>query len=87
MPRRDALATPILPVLDIKADGIYRPAQIQQALGLGASALRGEWRGGRLRIIRRCNKNFLLGKDILNWMDSGELPSPAKRFHTNGAAV
>lgn len=79
-------STQIVPVLDIRPDGIYRSSQIQQALGLGARALRAEWREGRLRVIRRCRKNFLLGRDVLTWLDAGELLSPAKHYQTNGAA-
>jgi hypothetical protein len=74
----------ILPALDIRPDGIYRPAQIQAALGLGARALRAEWRAGRLRVVRRCNKNYLIGRDVLDWLDSGELPSPRRRTECNG---
>jgi hypothetical protein len=85
MPRKrhtdDAPATPpapILPALDIHQDGIYRPVQIAAALGLGARALRGEWRAGRLRVIRRCNKNFLVGRDVLEWLSTGALPAPRR---------
>jgi hypothetical protein len=76
----------ILPALDLKPDSVYRPAEIQAALGLGVNALRAEWRAGRLRILRRCNRNFILGKDVLAWLDAGELPSPAKRHRANGTA-
>lgn len=74
----------IVPALRIEPNSVYRPAMIQAALGLGASALRGEWRRGRLRIIRRCNRNFILGKDLLRWLDGGELPSPSKHHERNG---
>lgn len=86
MPRRDApeAATPILPALDLRPDGIYLPSQVIAALGLRGSSLRSEWRQGRLRIVRRCGKNYLLGRDILRWLDAGELPAPAHR--RNGTA-
>jgi hypothetical protein len=71
--------TPVLPALDIKPDAVYRPADVNRALGLRASSLRTEWRRGRLRIVRRCGKNYLIGRDILAWLDGGELPSPASR--------
>jgi hypothetical protein len=71
-----------LPTLDLRVDGIYTPAQVITALGLRGSSLRTEWRRGRLRVVRRCGKNYLLGRDILRWLDAGELPSPATR--TNG---
>jgi hypothetical protein len=76
---------PILPILAIDRDGIYRATEIQTALKLGARALRAEWRAGRLRVIRRCNKNFLLGSDILEWLSAGALPSPRRRAQTNGS--
>jgi hypothetical protein len=61
------------PALDLRLDGIYTPAQVTVALGLRASSLRTEWRRGRLRVVRRCGKNYLLGRDILAWLDGGEL--------------
>jgi hypothetical protein len=70
---------PIAPALDLSPTAIYRPDDVIRALGLRASSLRTEWRAGRLRIIRRCGKNYLLGRDLLRWLDGGELPSPAHR--------
>lgn len=78
-------APSIAPALVIDPNAVYRTEAVRAAFGLGASALRAEWRAGRLRIIRRCNRNFILGKDILRWLDSGELPSPAHRL--NGASA
>jgi hypothetical protein len=72
----------IVPALLIDLHAVYRAATIQLALGLGSRALRAEWRAGRLRIVRRCNRNFILGKDLLAWLDKGELPAPNR----NGAA-
>lgn len=80
----------IAPILDIQPNGVYRASQIQSALGLGGKAIHAEWKKGRIRILRRCNRNFILGKDIIAWLDGGEMLSPAKRHqangHTNGAA-
>jgi hypothetical protein len=75
------------PVLDIRLDGVYLPRQIIAALGLRSSSLRSEWRAGRLRIVRRCGRNYLIGKDVLSWLVGGELVSPARRHHTNGAVA
>jgi hypothetical protein len=61
------------PALAIDPNAIYRPEQVQIALGLRASSLRTEWRRGRLRVLRRCGRNFLLGRDLITWLDSGEL--------------
>jgi hypothetical protein len=80
--------TPLIaPAMLIDAHAVYRAAAVQAALGFGSRALRAEWRAGRLRIVRRCNRNFIIGKDLLNWLDSGELLSPSKRHHANGAAL
>jgi hypothetical protein len=87
MPRRVKPArpsAPILPALDIRPDGVYLPNQVIEALKLRASSLRSEWRAGRLRIVRRCGKNYVLGRDLLRWLDTGELPSPASRRQHNG---
>lgn len=78
-PRAVQASAPILPALDIRPDGVYLTAQIREALGLRSSSLRTEWRRGRLRIVRRCGKNYVLGKDVLAWLDGGEVPSPATR--------
>jgi hypothetical protein len=82
--RKTVTETATLPALDIRPDGVYRPAQIQAALGLGGRALRAEWRAGRLRVVRRCNRNFLLGRDVLEWLDSGALPTPRRLAEMNG---
>lgn len=82
------VAVTIAPTLDIRADGIYRPEQVRAALGLGSSALRAEWRAGRLRIVRRCKRNYIIGRDLIAWLDAGELPSPAnRRQHDHTAAA
>jgi hypothetical protein len=86
MPKKQAHAdaqtpvtSPVVPSLDIRPDGVYLPTQIRVALGLKSSSLRTEWRHGRLRVIRRCGKNYLLGRDVLEWLNGGEVPSPAAR--------
>jgi hypothetical protein len=66
-----------LPALVIDANAVFLPHQVQAALGLRASSLRTEWRRGRLRVIRRCGRNFLLGRDVLAWLDGGELKRAA----------
>jgi hypothetical protein len=78
---------PILPALDIRPDGVYLPCQVIAALRLRRSSLRSEWRAYRLTVRRRCGRNFLLGKDILAWLEGGELLPPAKRRSQNGAAL
>jgi hypothetical protein len=90
MPRRRHRATPLDSPAEpapfrVDPNGVYRPAQVIAALGLRASSLRSEWRAGRLRIVRRCGKNYLVGRDILAWLEAGELPSPAHRHQRSGA--
>jgi hypothetical protein len=63
----------IAPALAIRPDDVFLPSQIQDALCLRASSLRSEWRSGRLRVVRRCGRNYLIGKDVLAWLDGGEL--------------
>lgn len=75
------------PALDIKPNAVYLPSQIRTALHLRASSLRTEWRRGRLRIIRRCGRNYLLGRDVLEWLAGGELPSPAKRRSSSDSSL
>jgi hypothetical protein len=80
-------ASLIVPALRIEPHSVYRGATIQAVLGIGARPLRAEWRTGRLRIVTRCNRNLVLGKDLLSWLDGGELQSPAKRHTLNGATA
>jgi hypothetical protein len=63
---------------EISPTGIYSTGAVIAALGLRASSLRTEWRAGRLRVVRRCGKNYLLGKDVLAWLDGGELQRRGK---------
>ena len=67
-----AMPAPTVP-LHIDPNAVYRPQQVIAALGLRDSSLRSEWRAGRLRVVRRCGKNYLLGRDLLAWLDAGEL--------------
>jgi hypothetical protein len=60
----------------IEANGIYSAEFVRAALRLKKSSLRTEWRCGRLRVLRRCGRNFFLGRDLLAWLDGGELPRP-----------
>ena len=93
MPRKSRMEAPppvpaplIAPVLNLLAEAVYLPEQIRIALRLRASSLRSEWRAGRLRIVRRCGRNFILGRDLLHWLEGGDLPSPAQK-HGNGQCV
>jgi hypothetical protein len=77
----------ILPALDIKPEAVYRPEQVRVALALRASSLRREWRAGRLRVVRRCGRNYIIGRDLLRWLDGGELLSPASRQRPSTTAA
>jgi hypothetical protein len=37
---------------------------------LRGSSLKSEWRAGRLCVKRVCNHSFVLGKDLLAWLDA-----------------
>jgi hypothetical protein len=73
----DANGTPpaVSAPFHIDPNAVYRPQQVIAALGLRGSSLRSEWRAGRLRVVRRCGKNYLLGRDLLAWLYAGELPA------------
>jgi hypothetical protein len=53
--------------------GVYRPDWLQKALGLPRSTLRREIRQGRLAVSRRANRYFILGRQLLDWLDAGEV--------------
>jgi hypothetical protein len=63
----------VLPVLDVRPDGIYLPDQLRQALKLRASSIRREVREGRLRVAKRCGRYYVLGAWLLEWVAAGEL--------------
>jgi hypothetical protein len=73
------LPSPIMPALDIRPDGVYLAEQIRTALRLRASSLKSEWRRGTLRVVRRCGRNFYLGRDLLDWLNRGELAAPERQ--------
>jgi hypothetical protein len=88
--RQTEEAPPQLPIgaaLGIHADAVYRAEAVRAALGLGASAIRREWRAGRLKIRRRCNRNYILGRDLIEWLEAGELPSPSLRLRDDDPAA
>jgi hypothetical protein len=57
----------------IEPNTVYVAEYVRAALRLKASSLRSEWRAGRLRVLRRCGRNFFLGRDLLAWLSGGEL--------------
>jgi hypothetical protein len=84
-PAEDAPPPSTAPALDIRPDGIYRTETVMAALGICRASIRKEWREGRLRVVRRCGKNYLIGRDVLAWLDGGELPSPSRHPHVHEA--
>jgi hypothetical protein len=58
----------------ISENAVYSIAQAQAALNLKVSTIRREHREGRLRVCQRAGRRFILGKWLLEWLESGELP-------------
>jgi hypothetical protein len=77
----------LLPPAIIDPNSVFTAPQVRTMLGLRQSSLRREIREGRLRVNKRCGKYFFLGEQLLDWLRGGEIPSTAKRHHTNGAAA
>jgi hypothetical protein len=81
MPRRtpaEALAAPIRTVADlvnvtIAPTAVYDTTAVRTMLRLKVSSLRREVREGRLRVSRRCGRNYFLGEWLLAWLAAGEL--------------
>jgi hypothetical protein len=72
-PGRDKKNKPVLPPVVIDSRGVYQPAWIQQALGLPRSTLRREIRLGRLAVVKRSGRYFILGRQLLDWLEAGEV--------------
>jgi hypothetical protein len=81
MPRRRAaetLTAPIRGVADlvnvtIAPTAVYDTVAVRTMLRLKLSSLRREIREGRLRVSRRCGRNYFLGAWLLAWLAAGEL--------------
>jgi hypothetical protein len=77
MPRvKQATVTPLV-VHVIDPHGIYFLDAARQLLRLKESSLRRECREGRLRVAQRCGRNFVLGKWLLEWLESAPPPRRA----------
>jgi hypothetical protein len=63
----------------IHPHAIYTVKALQDALGLAPTTIRREVRLRRLRVARRAGKYFILGKWILDWIESGEVNGQQKR--------
>jgi hypothetical protein len=63
--------TPIVPIID--PNGVYTMATARMTLGLRENCLPREARLGRLRVSKRAGRHFVLGKWLLQWLESGEV--------------
>jgi hypothetical protein len=57
--------------------GVYFVDTFQRLFRLKTSSVRREVREGRLRIAKRCNRYYLLGTWILEWIEAGEVKKEA----------
>jgi hypothetical protein len=61
----------------IHPDAVYTLASLRQ-LHVTASLIRSERRAGRFRLARRGGRYYVLGRWILEWLESGEVPFPVQ---------
>jgi hypothetical protein len=74
MPRssKPAVAPPEQPHV-IKRAAVYTPAQARHFLGLRRTSLAREIREKRLSVVKRAGKYYFLGRQLLAWLDGGEI--------------
>jgi hypothetical protein len=66
------MSKPIVHVIDPAA--VYTVPTASAALGLAKNCLPREIRLGRLRCAKRAGRHFILGKWLIEWLESGERP-------------
>jgi Helix-turn-helix domain len=57
----------------VDPNGIYLVQTFEKLLHLKRSTVRREVREGRLRVSKRSGRYYLLGRWILEWLESGEV--------------
>ena len=69
------MKTPSIPadIHTIQPTAVYYPDDVRRVLRLKATTIRSEVKQGRLRIARRAGRYYLLGKWLLEWLETGEL--------------
>jgi hypothetical protein len=72
MRRRNTEREEAPPAVVIEPNAIYRPQLLATMLGITVGGLRDEWKAGRLRMVKRLGFCFILGRDVLAWLDAGE---------------
>jgi hypothetical protein len=87
MPRKSAPQAPPPPPFVVEPLGIYDLAQLRHGLNLAKGTLGREIRLRRLRVAARGGRRFILGRWILEWLEGGELRSPANGQAANGHPV
>jgi hypothetical protein len=73
------------PLCVLDPHAVYDLERATAALGLAETSLQREIRAGRLRACKRRGKYFLLGSQLLAWLQGGELPR-RRAVELNGGA-
>src|SRR5262249_21734273 len=69
----------------IHPTSVYSVDEAQAILRLKDSSIRREVREGRLKVAKRCGRYYLLGKWIIEWLETGQLKRD-QREPANGVA-
>ena len=67
----------------ISPTGVYFLEDVKVLLKLKESSVRREVRLGRLRVSKRSGRYYILGKWLLEWLESGELSRQPKAMSGN----
>jgi len=73
--------TAYVPAPVIDPNQVFSLSQAAATLGLAKTSLPREIRARRLIAYRRCGRNYILGKDLLNWITSN--PVRPHKLHQN----
>jgi hypothetical protein len=87
MRRQSPAAEPVAaPVHEILPNGVYFSDDARRILRLRQSTIGREVREGRLRIAKRGGRYVILGKWLIEWIETGELKPRQSHAATNGKA-
>lgn len=73
IPKPPATRKPLV----VDPNGVYTLAELRP-LHITASLIRSERRAGRFRLSRRGGRYYVLGRWLLEWIESGEVPFPVQ---------
>jgi hypothetical protein len=71
MRRKAPSTTNVPPVIELNA--VFTRDSLRAALGLREYTLKREIREGRLRFSKRAGRHFILGRWVLEWLETGEV--------------